>query len=33
MLENIPNEKAMTVLIGSPLYAVWTMLCDLIEAN
>lgn len=33
MLENIPNEKAMTALIGSPLYAVWTTLCDLIEAN
>ena len=33
MLENIPNEKAMVALIGQPLYAVWTTLCDFIEAN
>lgn len=31
MLENIPCEKEMTILIGQSLYDVWTKLCDAID--
>lgn len=31
MLERIPDSKAMSTLIGQPLYDVWKELCSAIE--
>lgn len=31
MLDQIPNTEEMTLLLGEPLYEVWTILCALIE--
>ena len=31
MLDAIPGKEELTVLVGKPLYEVWTALCALIE--
>lgn len=31
MLDQIPNTEEMALLLGEPLYEVWTTLCALIE--
>ena len=31
MLDMVPNAEQMTILVGKPLYKIWTQLCALID--
>ena len=33
MPEIVPSAEQMTILVGKPLYEIWTQLCALIDEN